>query len=213
MLLAEDLVLLALDPDKGKEVNSSAEPLKPSVTGALIAELALSESITLEGKRFVTTGVTPKDPLLTEVLVALEGGKNAKAQLKRVDKALHGSRNRVVDRLVDAQVLGREPGGLFGVTTHPVRQRSARDEVVARLREAAAGHGEIEPRTAVVLALSGPARLLEVVADKPHDHAKKRIAEATDLTPIAPVVKKVIQEAQAAITAAVVASSAAAAGS
>ncbi|MGI8535543.1 MAG: GPP34 family phosphoprotein [Mycobacteriales bacterium] len=86
---------------------------------------------------------------------------------------------RVVDGLVEQGALDRDPRGLWRVTAHPVLRPELRDEVVARLRAAAAGDGEIEPRTAVVLALAGPARLLEVVADKPHDHAKRRIAAAT----------------------------------
>jgi hypothetical protein len=40
--------------------------------------------------------------------------------------------------------------------------------------------------------------LLEVVADKPHTHAKKRIAQASELVPAADVVKRVIAEAAAA---------------
>ena len=68
------------------------------------------------------------------------------------------------------------------------------------MRAAAAGEGEIEPRTAVVLALAGPSRLLEVVAPgkAARPHAKRRIETATELTPVAPVVKKVIAETHAA---------------
>ncbi|WP_261558070.1 hypothetical protein [Frankia tisae] len=49
-----------------------------------------------------------------------------------------------------------------------------------------------------MLALSGPSRLLEVVAPARADrrHAKARIADATEQTPIAPIVRKVIEIAQ-----------------
>jgi hypothetical protein len=83
-------------------------------------------------------------------------------------------------------------------TAHPLLDQAARAEPLARLRTAAADDGPIEARTAVLLALSGPARLLEVVADKPHAQAKRRIAQAADLVPAADVVKKVIAEAAAA---------------
>jgi hypothetical protein len=118
-----------------------------------------------------------------------------------LDKQVGRVWKRVVDGLVEQGVLGRDDRGLFQVTTHPVLQPKLRDEVLMRLREAAAGDAELEPRTAVVLALAGPARLLEVVADKPHDHAKRRIAEATESTPVAEVVKQVIAEAAAAAAA------------
>ena len=105
MLLAEELLLVALDPVRGRPVNGSREPLKVCLSGALVAELGL--------------------------------------------------------------------------------------------------------RGLALLALAGPARLLEVVADKPHAHARRRIAGAAGNTPVSGTVKKVIAEAAAAATAgAVVAASA-----
>jgi hypothetical protein len=41
VLLAEELLLLAIDPDRGRPVNSSEQPLTPCLGGALVAELAL----------------------------------------------------------------------------------------------------------------------------------------------------------------------------
>jgi ParB-like chromosome segregation protein Spo0J len=71
------------------------------------------------------------------------------------------------------------------------------------VRLAATGDNGLEGRTAVLLALTGPARLLEVVAPERADrkHARRRIATAAELTPVAPVVKKVIAEMQAAAAA------------
>jgi hypothetical protein len=87
-----------------------------------------------------------------------------------------------------------------------VLQPAVREEVLERVRAAAAGEGEIEPRTAVVLALAGPSRLLEVVAPgkASRPHARRRIETATELTPVGPVVKKVIAEMHAAAAAAAV---------
>lgn len=196
MLLAEDLVLLALHPEQGGEVNSCAEHLVPSVTGALVLELALLEAITLdEASHVVATGLAPKDPLLVEVLAALALGTSAKKQLRQVERGLGRARDRVVDRLADAQVIGRRTSRIIRITTHPLLQPDVRDEVLARLRDAAAGHGEIEPRTAVVLALAGPCRLLEVVAgDTPHKHVKERIQLAAEPMPVAPTVRRLVIE-------------------
>jgi hypothetical protein len=51
-----------------------------------------------------------------------------------------------------------------------------------------------------VLALTGPSGLLEVVApdQASRRHAERRVETAAELTPVAPVVKKVIAEMQAA---------------
>jgi hypothetical protein len=131
-------------------------------------------------------------------------------QLRRLDRTLHGARRRVLGGLVDSGVLGRERRRPWLPTAHPLLHAAARDEPLVRVRAAVAGDGPLDPGTAVLLALSGPARLLEVVADKPHAHAKRRIAEAAELTPAAPVVRKVIAETAAATAAVIVASTSAA---
>ncbi len=215
MLLAEALLLLALDPDSGRPVNSSEQPLTPCLNGALVAELALGGMVQLEGKRFAVTGQLPPAGLLRDAHESLASpkGRRAEDQLRRMDKQVDRVWKRVVDGLVERGVLDRDARGLWRLTAHPVLRPELRDEVVTRVRAAAAGNREIEPRTAVVLALAGPARLLEVVADKPHDHAKRRIAEATESTPVAGVVKKVIAEAAAAAAAATAATAGAVAAS
>jgi len=200
VLLAEELLLLAIDPFSGRPVNSSERPLTPCLSGALVAELALAGAVLMNGKRFAPSRQFAPAGLLNETLVALASPKGRRSvdQMARLDRELGGVWNRVVDGLVAQGVLGRDPRGPLQATAHPVFRADLRHEVLARVRAAAAGHGQIEPRTAVVLALSGPARLLEVVADAPHQHAKRRIAEATEATPVAEVVKKVIAAAAAA---------------
>ncbi|MCM3882278.1 GPP34 family phosphoprotein [Frankia sp. R82] len=209
MLLAEELLLLALDPDRGTPVNSSRAPLNVALSGALVAELGLDGLVVEDGRRLAPAGLAPSHPLLADAhcLLGTLRGRRAADQLRRMDKGLGGAWSRVVDGLVDAGVLGRRRDrvALFvPVTHHPVLYTKARDEVVDRLRAAAAGDGPLDPRTATVLALAGPSRLLEVVAPQRAErrHAKERIRTATEQTPIAPVVRKVIQEAQQAAAAA-----------
>lgn len=203
MLLAEELMLASLDPESGRPLNGSETPIPPCLSGALVAELALAGLVLLERKKFVAIGQPPGPGLLHEAYEVLAEGRGRRSadQLRRVGKDLGHVRSRVVDGLIDQGVLGREDRGLLRVTAHPLQRPELRAEVVQRLRTAAAGDGELEPRTAVLLSLVGPARLLEVVADKPRGHAKRRIAEATELVPLAAVVKKVIAEAASAASA------------
>lgn len=196
MLLAEDLVLLALDPERGIETHSSGPYVAAAVPGALLLELALDGLVTFDGTRFVGTGLTTTDPLLAETVPATAHGKRARNQLHDIDRALQGARHRVVDRLVDAEVIGRVRKGSLSSTTHPVLRRDLRDELVGRLQEAAAGDGEIEPRTALVLALSGPLRLLEVVAPlPPRKHARRRIDHALEHVTLDPGVRTAVEAA------------------
>jgi hypothetical protein len=204
MLLAEELLLLALHPAKGTVVNGARQQLAVCLSGALVGELALADQVQLLGKRFVAAGPPPAHPLLAQVHAQLGRSTvhRAPGQLRRLDRAVGGVWPRLVDGLVEQKVLGRRRDRvlLFPVTHHPVLQPAARDEPLQRVRIAAAGDNGLEARTAVLLALAGPARLLEVVAPERagRRHAKNRIKIATELTSVAPVVKKVIAEMQAA---------------
>ncbi|HST46341.1 GOLPH3/VPS74 family protein [Jatrophihabitans sp.] len=203
MLIAEELLLLGLDPARGTPL-ASRQYLVVCLSGALVGELALAGAVELAGGRFVATGPAPDDPLLARVhaLLAQHTLRRAPGQLRRLDRALGGAWSHLVDGLVERGVLGRRRDRmlLWSVTRHPVLRPDARDEPVRRVRLAAAGDGYLEPRTAVLLALAGPARLLEVVAPEraARRHARQRIKAASELTPVAPVVKKVIAEMQAA---------------
>ena len=207
MLLAEELVLLALDPDgtlaRGAS-NQSAVVI--GVTGALVAELALDGHLDLDDGRIRLTGTRPTDPMLAQALDNVEPhqGKKLKSRLAAIK---HSGWTEVVDGLIERGVVGREKEPLRA-TRHPVLDETTHAEVLGRLRAAAAGTGEVEPRTAVILALSGPCYLLEVVApDKAgHKHARQRIDHAVDLVPAAGAVKSAIEATQVAVMTAVIAS-------
>lgn len=219
MLLAEELLLLGLDPDRGTLVNNARQQLVVGLSGALIGELALADAVQLSGGRFVAAGPAPEHPLLARVhaLLAKPTHRRAVGQLRQVDKAVGGVWSRLVDGLIDQAVLGRRQDRVlfWTVTRHPVLQPEARDEPLQRVRLAAAGDNGLEARTAVLLALAGPSRLLEVVAPDGADrrHARQRIKMATELTPVAPVVKRVIAEMQAAAAGAATIAVTASAGS
>ncbi len=111
--------------------------------------------------------------------------------------------------LVDQGVLSAGREGLR--TRHALVDPGAR-AIVERLRAAAAGDGPIEARTALVLSMTGPGSLLEVVAPErsTRRHARDRIDHALDgseLEPVGKVVRRLVEEAVA-----VVASSGACAG-
>jgi hypothetical protein len=204
MLLAEELLLLGLDPVEGTGVTARQE-LLVGLAGALVGELALAGLVDLAGERFIAVGTPPADPLLADAHQALaqSQGRRAADQLSGLAEGISGGVwARLVDGLAGQGVLGRRRDRVlvFTVTRHPVLQPAVREELLERVRAAAAGDGQLEPRTAVVLALTGPSGLLEVVApdQASRRHAERRVETAAELTPVAPVVKKVIAEMQAA---------------
>nr|MDT0663617.1 GPP34 family phosphoprotein [Micromonospora sp. DSM 115978] len=194
MLIAEELLLMALDPVKGSPVNSNKQPMAATLAGALVAELAIEGGVVVDDKRFRSVGKRPTHPLLAQAHRQLETikGRRSADQLRRLDKALGGVWKQVAGGLASQGVVRREERRVLfvGVDRHPVRRTDLRGEVIGRAQAAAVGDGPLDPRTATLLALAGPSRLLEVVAPDRADrkHARDRIATATKESPVAPVV-------------------------
>jgi Golgi phosphoprotein 3 (GPP34) len=196
MLLAEELALVALDPDSGRHALGTRDNLNACLAGLLVAELHLDDR--------------PAAPILDAAReIFEESGPKLKSVLSAMSRGLErrlgmGTWDAVVRGLVDAGVVAAAEGGLR--PSYRVLDGAARDGIVQRLRAAAAGDEPLDARTAVLLSMTGPARLLEVVADRARrKHARRRIDQALDATALQPLteaVRKVLAEAAAAAAAA-----------
>lgn len=202
MLIAEELVLLALDPDGTLARGQTTQPsVATGVTGALVAELALAEHVNLGDGRIRLTGTRPHHPLLAQALdnLAPHEGKKLKSRLGAVK---HAGWSEVVESMIANGAIGHEKA-LLRPTRHPVADPGQHAQLLARLQQAATTDVDLDDRTAVLLALSGPCQLLEVVAPERSDRpeAKRRIAAAADRVPAAGAVKHVIDSVNAAVIA------------
>jgi Golgi phosphoprotein 3 GPP34 len=192
VLLAEELVLVAVDPDRGRHPLGARAALNACLAGLLVAEL------TLDGG---------DSPLLAAAAeVAAERGRKTKAVLSHMDRGLRqrlglGTWDAAAASLVAAGILGPAAGSLR--SSHPLLNQAARDGVVARLREAAAGTFPVDVRTALVLSMCGPASLLEVVAPARAGRRAARsridhVLDGTEYEALAKTVRALIAEDQAA---------------
>jgi Golgi phosphoprotein 3 (GPP34) len=179
--------------------------VKVGLTGALLAELAVDGQLTIGDDGTVRAGDTrPGDELLADVYDAVRNhleSRKASQVISGLSRYIGGSRDRVVDRLVDAGVLGRERPSVLRPTRHPVLDTAARQAVLDQVRMAANGEGPVRPDVVVVLALAGSCRLLERVSPdrSTRGEAKKQIARAIAETPFAPGVAKIVDELIAAV--------------
>jgi hypothetical protein len=158
--------------------------------------------------RVVVTGkAEPKTKILAAATaVVIDRGPKIKAILSRMDKGMSrlfglGTWDAVVSGLVDEGVLAATRRGVR--SRNDVLQPFVRDATVAALRVAADGESTLAPRTAVLLSLTGPAHLLEVVAPNrsTRRHARDRIDTALDGTPlesIGKIVRRLISDANSA---------------
>ena len=129
VLIAEMLLLVAVN-DKGRVPFGSDSFVNIGLTGALLAELAIDGRLTIDEDGTVRAGDTrPGDVLLAEAYDAVREhleGRKAKRVIGGLSRHIGGSRKRVVDRLVEGGVLGRDRPSAFRPTRHPVRDRAAR---------------------------------------------------------------------------------------
>jgi hypothetical protein len=213
MLLAEELALLAIDPESGRHALGTGSLLNACLAGLLVAELLLDGTACAgerDGTVVLEDGHRPEHPMLAGAAeVVAERGPKIKAILSHMDRGLRahagaGTWDLAVGGLIAAGLLGPAEGTVR--PHHSVLDPGPYDDLVVRLQAAAASDDPLDPRTAVVLSLTGPAHLLEVVAParSGRKHAKHRIdhaLDATDLKAVGQVVRKVLAEAAAAAAA------------
>ena len=210
MNLAEELALVAIDPSSGHHALGLRSELNACLAGLLVAELLLDGVVEIGSKqdRLVVTGrAEPNTKILAAATaVVIARGPKIKGILSHMDKGLSrlldlGTWDATVSSLVDGGVLAATRRGIR--SRYDVLQPFVRDATVAALRVAAAGESALEPRTALLLSMTGPAHLLEVVAPNRSSrrHARDRIDTALDgtaLEPIGKVVRRLIADASSA---------------
>jgi hypothetical protein len=209
MLLAEELLLLALDDDTGKNRLSS---LDLGLAGAVLIELALLERVRVAergesvktGRLVVAPGPAPANPVLARGLevVAERAGRKPEHVLQALGKGL---RDRLADALVDAGVLRRQTHrmlGLIPTTRLPAQDGSHEATLRERIRAALRGV-EPDPRTAAMIALLSALKAVTTVFDAQDKRAvRKRAKEIADGQWAATAVRKAIDSINAATVAA-----------
>lgn len=220
MLIAEDVLLLATDDLTGKTTVSSMQ-LDPALAGAVLIELVMAGRVTLEGegrhgKVVVTDGTPLGDPVLDLALQSLQE-KGPLKPASSIHRLAKGLRARLNESLETRGMLRRESGkvlGMFPTTRWPAQdafyEAGVRDQIVSALLKGQ----DPDDRTAAVISVLTAADMLKTVVDRTQlKVAKARGKEIGQGNWASDSVRKVIQEAQAAISAGVmVAAGAAMAG-
>nr|WP_246401531.1 GPP34 family phosphoprotein [Jiangella mangrovi] len=222
-MIAEDLLLLSYDDESGKATFDGTR-LEYSLAGALLLELSMLGKVDVAGEgeavkrdRLVVRDASPVgDDVLDHALTELsdDEGKKPKNVLGQLRK---GTRDRLLRRLADRGLLREEEGrvlGIFPTTRWPAADATHEAGVRQRLHDVLVTGLEPDPRTAalvsLLLAVDG---VNKVVPSDDRRAVKRRAKEISEGAWAADAVKRAVQEVQAAVTAAIVgASTAAAAG-
>ncbi|MGH3880753.1 MAG: GOLPH3/VPS74 family protein [Actinophytocola sp.] len=219
MLLAEELLLLALDDGTGKNRVSNIEK---GLAGAVLLELALLDRVRVTekgeqvraGRLVLRPGPAPEHPVLVTGLEVLANREGRKPQ-HVIDALAKRLRERLTDGMVDAGVLRREwrkTLGLFPSQRLFPQDTAHRSTVRKQVRTALDG-AKPDERTAALIALVSALNAVTTVFDvRDRRAARRRAKEIAEGSWAATAVRKAVEAVYAATTAAVVASTAASGG-
>jgi hypothetical protein len=220
MLLAEELLLLLLDDEKGSVRGGFGD--ESGLTGALLLDLVELGHVAEHEGALVAAGGAPSSPqVLADAYSEIDRSdrpRDANHWLNRLPKALKPLRRRIAEDLVARGVLGEERHktlGLFSSTRYPELDPGPERELRARLRAVLVDGAEPDPHTALLLGLLAPLELVGHLVEREHRKAAKaRAQEVADRGAVGTAVADAQRAAQAAviasITAATVASTTAA---
>jgi hypothetical protein len=208
-MLAEHLLLVAWNSERGRPPLGKKDALRTGLCGALVSELTLRKAVAVvEGRAVVVDAGPSGDDLLDEVLrvLAEDGtrGRSLKRQLKAVRRAEADVVGRIARRLVDAGVLRQTDSrvaGIFPATRYPVVALDAPDRVREEVRAwlGDASGAAPDPRTPCLVALLRACGLLGTVTDglRERRHASARARAAMKDDPVAGAVKAIVDEVYA----------------
>jgi hypothetical protein len=220
MSTSADLLLLATDPETGKSHIGSMES-DAVLGGAMLYDLVQLDRLALEGEgrkaRVVVVSRAPvPDPAVEAAFARVRDRKPAKAQNLVTRLGKHAQKNLYRELAEERVVRPRDVKllGLIPLTRHDVFDTSRRADLLARIRGALLHGQEPDAETGPLIGLLSAGELVKYVVDKPdRKRAKKQAAEIAEGDWASEGVRKAIQAARAAMTAAVAASGAAASGS
>ena len=212
MNLPEEFVLLAYRDD-GTPLTDGMH-LDNGLGGALLLELALAEKVDVVDKKVVVLDSAPTgDPLIDAALRQLVEDQKTRRPGHWIGKFAKGARAQVLDQLVTEGVVRREKDKVLWVFprtrypaahgVEPVAETEARQRMVA----AVSASGPVEPRTAALCALVAATDMdKKIFADLDRRQVKDRLKEISEGAWAAAAVKKSIEEIQAALMVAIIAS-------
>ncbi len=178
-LLAEELLLLALDGDSGRP---AASCLDTGLAGALLVDLGRAAALRSEGRRLhPVLGATPDDPLLARVhgVMCSDPPRSARSWLARLPRAVKPISAAVAGGLVERGTLHERHGtvlGLFPSVRFPLADPGPERELAARLRAVLRGHRMPEERDTLLLGLLLPLELVCGLIDKGERKAARQRA-------------------------------------
>jgi hypothetical protein len=208
LLLAEELLLLVLDDEKG---HNTAQGADSGLAGALLLDLAAGGWIDAADDKLIPavpppSGQAPAE-VLADALAAIQAEakpRDAKHWVRKLPNELRPIKGRVATRLVERGVLSEQRRKVLGLVSveryseaDPEPERALRE----RLRAELTGTGDVSPRTALLVPLLRAYNLVAKLVAKDERKAANRRAKdiAEDPGKVGGAVSSVLSDALVAI--------------
>lgn len=213
LYLHEEILLLALRDEKGTVASGAWYHL--AIGGAILAELLLTQRMAIEeGKKQLVNFVSNKpfgEPVIDECLEKMAAAKRRATLQTWVQRfaQLKQLKHRVAKGLCNRGILRTDEDTLlllFRRKIYPELDPRPERELIERLRKAIFGDGrQVDPRTAILVALAHSTGLLKIPFDRKElKRRKERIEQLIDGQLLGKATRQAVQAAQAAATMAVI---------
>ena len=216
MSTAEDLLLIVTDPLSGKPRLDSMKA-DPVLGGAHLLDLVAAGHLALDGQgrkaRVVVTSHAPVgDPVLEEAFARVRN-RGRQTPQNTVMKLGKQGRRHVYAALVAKGQMRTRPAkalGIFQLSRHEVVDSARRDDLINRVRASLLHSQPADAETGPLIGLLSAADLTKLLVDKPERKlAKARAKVIAEGDWASDGVRKAIQAAQSAVTAGIIAATAA----
>lgn len=158
--LVQDLMLLALDNEKGHVVSSAAASLPYGLMGAVLMELVLQGKLDTErGKLVVINSSSTKDDFLDACLqeiLSAQRPRTAQFWVRRLTSKFRGFQTAVLSNLVELGVLKQQKQrilGIFPVQRYPIASAIAKQTILNRVRMVVLHDAQLDARTTALISL------------------------------------------------------------
>jgi Golgi phosphoprotein 3 len=205
--LAEELLLLALNDEKGTILMAGATGLPYGLAGALLVELIDAGPARVEGKMLVAAPAgSARDEILDGILTEVRSAKRTrdiKHWVGKVGRSGGKIKAKVADRLVTKGILRKEEGRLlliFPTTRYPQVNPMPEYGVRERIRAVLRGMTPPDERTAALISLVHGCDLVGCLFDKgERREAKKKAKEISASQPVGSAVARTVEAVRAAV--------------
>jgi len=199
---AEELLLLALDDEKGKFYSIPFMTLEYALAGAILMELAIQNKIDTDLKHLMLVADEPTgDELFDKVLAIISKEPktlNAKFWIREISKAIPNLREILLQRLIEKGIITRSEHKILWVfckRCYPKLDDREIKEVRTRIREIVLSDIIPSPRDIALITLLDTCNLIDkIFTTSELEKAEKRIEQIAKMDLIGQALSQAVSD-------------------